>query len=349
MIKIGSHEFELDNIYEINLPASYITEFGKHKINSYLRNSRLRTKNGLSFYDPPYINGEMVEFVWKTGKGTFTKRLSKYFYDNYEVLFTKEQLTELGAIAKDHSIDVATLYLDITRNFNWDDGDFGDSDSCFWGSRSRARDILYQNGAYALRFYKELAGEGYGRCWLVPVNEGWIIFNGYGLSVLKIAQILSTVCGLYYGKASLLINGEYDGKVWIGARNSENKGNGYIIGSYEDISSIKEYNFEWDEDIINTCSRCGEQCLDLYYVESDQGICENCYHILYKRCDECYSTHTESSMYLISEDRYICSNCRNSLYKECDACHQITSKWQLLTFNNSQLCHSCFEEATNEN
>lgn len=103
---------------------------------------------------------------WKTTRGTFPKRLNKWLHTQGHKA-TNDFLGKVGSIAGMSVTDKDTFEYDFDNRINWHSGDFGDYGSCYWGSNSAAKDMLRDNGAFALRFFDE-DGHGCARSWVAP-------------------------------------------------------------------------------------------------------------------------------------------------------------------------------------
>jgi len=109
-------------------------------------------------------------------RGKFATRVAKYLRVRYGRI-SHEFLATIGSIAAQWSTTSALVEVDITDKFDWNDGMFADYDSCFWdSSRELIRPTMEEHGFLALRTYDR---EGIGRCWIAPIDEGWVLFNGY--------------------------------------------------------------------------------------------------------------------------------------------------------------------------
>ena len=358
MLKLGNFEFELDKVYNIELPDNAISEYGisciQTEISTWRSNRELVLKEGSGYRNvSSYFSDDEVEYLWKNSQGIFTKRLSKYFYDTYGVKFTPSQLETIGNHAKSNSIDNKNFNIAITRNFNWRSGDFGDHGSCFWGDRNGARTMLDENGAYAVLFYKKgnnneryypKGYSGYGRAWLVNIDDGFIIFNAYGISLQSVAHILFSISNSsYYRKIYLYNNGDDTGILYI------NGSRGWIIGDIDKIKDLNEYDLGWDES-YSTCDHCDR------YIDEDDSYevdgyyyCEDCYYDLFKECDDCGKVVSKDSTYYIEScEKEVCENCYRENYFDCDDCDETYKNKEANILENldKTLCNNCTRNYT---
>ena len=71
------------------------------------------------------------------------------------------------------------LRIDVTQNFGWTRGMFGDRSSCWWNEYNMARSLLYHAGGFAVRLWN--SEHGVGRIWACPTQDGGVVlFNAYG-------------------------------------------------------------------------------------------------------------------------------------------------------------------------
>ncbi|MEM6530219.1 MAG: hypothetical protein AAF653_18105 [Chloroflexota bacterium] len=245
-------KIQLNTRFEQEAPEGTISDTGINRIQDYIQDQDLTTEmwhgqqpqDGATYLRPLPYNWE---WVWKvTGNGhyvgTFPKRAGKYYYKQWDVKLPTAFVAQLGNLAREHSEDRSFYRFDFVNEFNWQDGDFGDYDSCFWGENSRARDLLKDNGAYAVRFFGE-EGTGLARAWVAHIaDERLIVFNGYGFSgnpTLKIAQVVARFTGQQYERIYVTNHNTDEGTLWI------NGSTGYLIGTAEQLANMTEYDFGW--------------------------------------------------------------------------------------------------------
>lgn len=96
-----------------------------------------------------------TEWVWKTNLGTLPKRISKWYHTHTKDDLSEKTLTRLGNLFRRQMPKTQQYLMDITKTFNWQDGDFADSGSCFWGTNAAARFKMEATpGYYAMRFFR---------------------------------------------------------------------------------------------------------------------------------------------------------------------------------------------------
>ncbi len=283
------------------------------------------------------------DWQWKVnGKGeyvgTFPKRVAKYLYQKHETKLSADRLGVLGSKVAEHCERNASYTFDFTDSFDWSAGDFGDDGSCFWGGRSDARDMLTDNGARAVRFYKD--GSGYARAWIAEIAGGVVIFNGYGLESLQIARILAHHWGAYYKKVSLENNGEETGTLWI------NGGVGFVVGSQDTFEGVDSVDLRFEDTGGYRCDNCSERIDDDYARHADDGVyCESCFDSLYFYCEDCEDSCSNDDYNNIN-DRAVCDGCRQSNYTECEDCNNyVADDAVCIGPDNCSRCEDCHSNA----
>lgn len=374
------YPFELYTRYTLAMPVGSISDSGRTLIAALIRVQRI--KEGVWAAKNPEntsygLNPLPDDWVWQwvvTGKGeyvgTFPKRVSKYYHAAQKLKCPPEFLTQLGNIARAHTGDHLSYQFEFVNEIDWEDGDYGDSGSCWWGEYAGARDTLIDNGGLAIRFYDD-SDDGIGRAWIVPHNGLFYLFNGYGFtgdSTLIIARVMAQHLGLSYKRVSLSNNGESYNTLYI------NNGAGYVIGTPETIEPINYQDFGFkvsgvtcencgtnidDEDHTapdgtlycsscfydrcNTCERCDETYWndDLTYVEDHGDYCDHCLNLRFSLCEGCDDYHPKADITLIG-DREYCDSCRDERFELCPECSDWKDKETFIDMNEGvRICNEC--------
>jgi len=202
----GEEPLANDTRAVIQLPAGLISEEGMAQIRHYLRWTGHRAIS----YEVSNVGPE-----WQSKTGNFTKRLSRQAYKKYRESLPPEILSEIGNIARAHSMATDTE-IEVTRDLNQSPGYFYNADSCWWGSYSESRCALKTNGGFGMRSLDK-DGDVSGRAWVMPLRkdaagklvptfstltpDAFAVFNGYGkLGGYTAPRLLAHMAGWTYRK-----------------------------------------------------------------------------------------------------------------------------------------------------
>lgn len=293
--------------FTIKTPDGEIAEYGICLTKSYLKLQGL----------PPLP--EDFEWIWVTRRGTLPKRVQSFYHKQHAVRLTPEQVSELGNVARAHCGSASKEYtLDFTNRITWEAGEFGDYGSCYWGNNAQAKDMLHENGAFAVRGWKskkpddDQSFDGYARAWLVPIGQNrLVVFNGYGETSLTFARLLALKFSCSYKAISLRNNGSDGGMLYI------NTGC-YVVGAWEQIQGFEKHDFGWDEPEEDTTIECAEcECV----IEADDAIrasgptgyrvsvCGDCANF----CNGCEDYYVAETTYDEQNDQSYCEACLNQI------------------------------------
>lgn len=317
---------KFNTLYTFNSP-DVITDTGVRKIQSIITSVREGEWLGGRKYMPALpLN---FEYVWVNKNGKFTKRMAKYYKTQHGIKLPEDFLSEIGNIARQYSLSGVTYNFQIVDSIDWEDGDFGDGGSCYWGDHASAKDMIIENNGLAICFFDE-GGDGMGRAWLFNAGEFWIIWNGYGFAgnpTRTIASVFAQWQGLGYTKIRLTNDGTDTGMLYI------NSGIGYAIGNDVQISY---YDFGWES--YNSCYRCGDVLTqdDTYVGTDDMQYCQNCFYEYFDYCQNCNDVHDmEDMIYIDESDEYLCQHCTDRHYTCCPKCYQ---------YHSGSTCPNCTED-----
>ncbi|MFA5936512.1 MAG: hypothetical protein WC822_01395 [Candidatus Paceibacterota bacterium] len=256
---------------------------------------------------------------WCNKEGTFLKRIAKAMKRHRGISLSPSFMGKLGDTARKYCPKQTEVTWDCVTRFDWNDGDFGDSGSCFWGSHKEDRLGLERDKAVAFRVYRE--GEGYGRCWGLPVGGQWdkaVFFNAYSgqydLSLLWFGRVISDILGLYYRGVAFTSN------VYV------NGDKGTLVGSQEDISRTASVHVHVNVQPELTCDMCGEPIDDEgggYTVDGDQQWCDDCASNYASMCSDCEEMKSGDLTQVGGEDSdsYVCDSCIGN-YTKCEECNE---------------------------
>lgn len=193
----------------------------------------LETELGISLpstyhEQPPWEDG----WTSVTEKGRITKRISKWMRDTKGKKLNDYDLQGIGD-ACSKLIVPAGIRVEISDKVDWNPGDFGDEESCFFRSRRQTLSYLHHLKARAIKFYSP-SGQN-GRCLVVDEDRDHlpVAFNFYGIDASAASTILMAMLASQQGGQEgnvfkrwmpLEINSSAQDPVWI------NKSHGYMFG-----------------------------------------------------------------------------------------------------------------------
>lgn len=239
----------------------------------------------------PYEISQEIGIEWIVQKGRYTgtwpKRFMKWLKAEHGVHLYENHISVIGSMVKDATIEESEYVFDFTKNFDWDAGDFGDSNSCYWNSKARAKSIIAENHGFAFRLYEKKYWGSYGGCgrvWVLPVEIGeetvYVIWNAYGKSLSFFAKLFSEYLQKDYHFVNLSNQDTVDGVVWI------NDSAGFMIGSMDIIKTYAHFDLALDEG--DYCVQCGASVDEDSPLDSEgRLICETCFDNDYTFCADC--------------------------------------------------------------
>ena len=274
-------EFEKKQI--LTPPYMRVSSTGVQEIHNYLRTALGRLTH-VSF--PLSWSWEWLVTQGQY-RGKLPNRLAGMLKTRYDIKLTPKQKSTIGNIARKHLLARDNYTVDFTDTFDWNDGDFGDFGSCFWGANFGAREIMEEEGVIAIRFYDE-DDNGIGRAWLYELSDtAWILFNAYGLECSEAASVFAMKLGEDTGDTwdyeqldSLRISGISKGFVYV--------------NSFSQIICREGYHLEFNVDLdwnipYYSCSSCGDWVHEdnLYHDEEIcESYCYDCYEALLSEGEE---------------------------------------------------------------
>lgn len=321
-VKIGAKKLPLDEKFVINVPNNTIDERGREAIKDALFSVGLN--HGRSHWSSTPLPADWNwDWLITQGeyRGTFPKRVAKYFALVHNIKLDANELSTIGSIAKKYC-PTGEFTVDLTHKFDWEAGDFGDRGSCFWNGSADARKVLKRNKALAIRFYDQL-GKGNARAWVAQAPFGWVVFNGYGHSTPTIARILADYVGYVYKKIELVNHGSVDGLLYINHYATEvHDDKNFAIGTYEDLTGLSRYDLQW---YAKTCRECyglinenHEHYMNRRYAASGP-YCGKCFARIHKHCSMCKKEFYIDDVSRVG-GRYYCHSCEEATFDSCTDC-----------------------------
>jgi len=343
---------EFNKHFQLTTPAGMISETGISEINQLIAAQRLdrdqwkalNPSNAAAFL--PGLPFDW-QWVWVVSKGvyagTLPKRVASYYYKQFGIKSPTEFIEQLGNVARQHTTDGTAYDFDFTDEFEWEDGDFGDAGSCYWGDHAGARQMLYNDGAFAIRFYDE-EGDGIGRAWVInrmTTNGFYVVFNGYGISdsaTLTSARVMALFLSMTYKRIVLRNHDATSRMLWI------NGGVGYLIGTVEAVAETTWVELGIAELLV--CYYCEDELAeqDAYTTPNGDSCCGDCYYERFDTCYECDETvDRENMIYIEGLDCDVCADCFRSFYTTCAKCGEDVHKQNTheLAGKEGRYCDDC--------
>jgi hypothetical protein len=225
---------------------------------------------------PPWEDG------WQpvSKKGKIAKRVSKWMHEQGVSLMPSD-VSWLGNIAA-NAITPAGTRIEITDRFDWNPGDFGDEDSCFFGGRRKSWGILHALGGRAAKIYPP--DRKPGRCLILDWEDKPYIFNFYGVTKEEGVGIWKAALGETLNPVAFRVRGNRDYPIYI------NNSTAFTIGGRRG-----EYvNVENDE-VVQLTSDDITRCEYCYKVVADAPLYGSSPRPTSYLCWECYEKLKDST------------------------------------------------------
>jgi hypothetical protein len=189
-----------------------------------------------------------MEPMWQTRRGNFTKRLSSAVWKQHGIKLDQDVLTEVGNIARQHTVEQSVFEVEFTRNLNLGAHDFYHESSCWWGSYSKSRCCLKSWGGIGMRTF-DADGEVTGRAWVQPLDEdlqpthrtigahAYVVYNRYGeLEGWAATRILAYLTGMTSRRVTLDARGQY-----------VNDGSAHLVADAATCADHENLSYDHDE------------------------------------------------------------------------------------------------------
>lgn len=286
-------------------------------------------------------------------KGKILKRFAKHFKEQNGFALGNEVMGILGDKIQYYlSQDTNDHVMDFTDIFDWNDGDFGKSGSCWWNEYKESLPTFENGGGWAVRFYQnEDDTSGIGRTWIYPANGFLVCFNSYGTSRANTSKAIKALFNLHgitlHYTAREVYNSQDNNIPYI------NGDTGFILypepmTESEVESYLNSQGFDLDMEVIEdereTCNNCGTR-MDEYegnYIH-DSLYCDRCTSNLFSFCEKCEEYCDRNDVHEVRDHRfeYVCEYCAKRLgLKMCDECDKYSEE-TIQTFEGNDLCEHC--------
>jgi hypothetical protein len=184
---------------------------------------------------------------------------------------------------------------------------------------------MEEHSGRAICFYDD-DENGIGRAWIMPVKNGHVIFNAYGVHLTSAARVFAQHTQTSYKKIHLDNQGSTVGLLWI------NSGAGFFIGEV----SEHEFNDCIDLDICTT-DRCWCGCRDIVHSDDERCYCSSCVSEDYTCCEDC-GEYVSNDDINNAADRSVCDSCLEN-YTSCSHCGDYTE--ETTETENGDVCDYC--------
>lgn len=294
-------------------------------------------------------SGDPMEIVNKSGR--ILKRLAKYAKSNHGYEFTASELGIIGDRLQYYtSKNGFDLFLDFTQTFDWRDGQFGKSGSCYFGCYSDSIPTLANNGAWAVRYYRDMNQSDYngiGRTWIVIKHNRLYGFNSYGIERPKVSKTIKAIFAghgveLRYKTVSLS-NSQDENIPYI------NGDSGFVLSQEDDTVEHEriDLNLECVYEDSRECASCDCRIRgDDYHEHDDEYYCNSCFEDRFSSCEMCNEYHENDDINRVEDDRYsyLCDRCVSYLgFRSCYECGEYTRAYTTTEDTCNEYCESCAE------
>lgn len=340
------------SIEEVPLEKSKdMTDLWEQFIHTVYHNSNIEKL----FWDDK-LRETMAEFqsedslVFVNGKGRLLKRYA-YFHKNKTGQAIPDNVMGIVGDCLQSIItseNTVKYFVDFTNKFDWDDGDYGKSGSCWWGLYSDSLPTFEENGGWCARFYDE-NGNGIGRTWIYPNNNVMLGFNSYGVERAKVSKVIKKIFlshghELHYSTCNIE-NSHSSNIPYI------NGGTGFVLYT-EETQPYSEYDLNMrvvEGEPFEQCENC--RCrinMDsgYYNVVGDYIYCDNCTRQLFSYCDKCGEFCDKDEVHKVADSSYrydyACEYCaaRIGLYG-CSDCGNYTQYPTMAEDTGNCFCSHC--------
>lgn len=168
-----------------------------------------------------------LEREWQTKRGNWCRRLSKALHDAGLPKLKPGLLSRAGSIVRQHTSNVSSWHVALTRDLNQPAGAFYHKESCWFGDGSEVVSLcaLKNWGGLALRSYSSPDDQDCypsGRAWVQPLGadmmptadamgaRAYLVYNCYGdLEGYNAVRLVAYLSSLTYRRISLNICHQY--------------------------------------------------------------------------------------------------------------------------------------------
>lgn len=296
-------------------------------VNKFLRSQALPILRDFSQIGGPYASLESGKL-----QGPINKRIRKWLMGyNDKVVLPKDFNSKLGDLVSPFVIRKG-IKVEVTDEFDWNAGDFGDAGSCFWGERSICREFMPAWGCRAILFsipenVQQVGMDGRvrtnwigaGRCWMYPLNgketlytsndnttsfpkppeNAWIAFNFYGLAE---SRALGLISHLFDWGEQRTVGFIASGPMYI------NRGTVTLFNPPPNVA-FKTVHTQMGDNCYE-CDHCGKSYYDRDRAQLRPYGSRNCTHCSPRgHCSVCSKPVVKSKSYQPETNVFVCDLC----------------------------------------
>lgn len=250
-----------------------------------------------------------------------------------------------------NSREPSSYFIDFTDVFDWEDGMYGKSGSCWWGCYSQSVPTFQHGGGWALRFYDSLDDrKGIGRTWILPRDSLLICFNSYGIERPIVSKVLKSIFDkhgitLHY-KTADVENSQNESIPYV------NGGSGFVMypEPIKESQVYSEYDLDMEpwRDTRPECQYCGKHFeydrLTSVNGRDDYYFCDSCLETACRQCRDCNEWWYDNTRPVEGGEGYLCHDCAHNLEDVpdiCERCGCYTFEGTLAEDTDSTYCQSC--------
>jgi hypothetical protein len=281
-----------------------------------------------------------IDWVYNGQSGKISKQTARVWRKMTDHKLTDPDKMMIGTIARYFS-NGETIYFDLTNDFTWSDGDYGDHGSCFWTDGGEYRGAIFDADGAAIRSYSDQYGRGIGRAWIMPTmtrqvsasgdfddlgeTREYVIFNNYGSPDVQVfAETLrQTLCAKY----AVPICADYSDTYMNG-------GTHYLI---TDRSAHYLYTRLYSPDALSYSSSAypSVNLRSDYYCDRETRYCQSCQSRV-NLSDVYTDDYGDCEIY--------CFSCWSEYYTQCENCEQTIRRDYAQYHDGSDYCDYCYDQ-----
>jgi len=295
-------------------------------------------------------------------RGKWTTRYEKYRKE-IDRPIQPEILAMIGEKLKAHVNLQSTTCFEIAKYSDWLHGAFegrksldgGTPGKCWWteeDSIATRKGMIKNHAGYSILFYKDRQHyekyskeQGIGRCWLLEINDGLLIFNAYGISLVQVAQVLKKVFDLPFHRVNVISEFAF---INAGMRDNEGRGGGrdgsgrgILLSHASLVSSITLPDMRLMD---SKCFLCHQGTLkSAERMVEEKIVCKKCIKTL-PTCKKCGNRMIDAglSVNYLGRAVRICNSCADYA-NDCNFCGKTLHFTHKVWHTGYSVCDNCID------